>query len=148
MIKSIRTEIIIDAPKETVWGVLTDFTNYPAWNPFIVNIEGELITGSKLTNTMLNGDKRFVFRPKVLKVIPYRYFDWAGSLWVKGIFDGHHYFEIEELTPAQVKLSHGEYFSGIFSTYILKKIGDDTLDNFIKMNQAIKKLAESIQIII
>lgn len=142
MSKHIRTEIIINAPKEKVWDILTDFASYGAWNPFIVSIKGELQEGGRLTNTMLNGGKKYVFKPKVLEVVPYKYFDWLGSLVVKGIFDGHHFFEIEELSATQVKLSQGENFSGLLSSTILKKIGEDTRNNFIKMNQAIKQRAE------
>ena len=35
--KEIKTEII-DTKPEKVWEVLTDFENYPTWNPFIQNI--------------------------------------------------------------------------------------------------------------
>jgi hypothetical protein len=142
MNKNITTEIIINASKEKVWHTLTNFSNYPNWNPFIVSIKGELAKGKKLTNTLMNGEKAFVIKPVVLSVVPNQYFDWLGSILIKGIFDGHHYFEIDELSPTQVKLTHGEHFSGILSTYILKKIGNDTRNNFIKMNQAIKTTVE------
>ena len=29
----------IDAPIDTVWGLLTDVTNYDAWNPFVVHVQ-------------------------------------------------------------------------------------------------------------
>jgi hypothetical protein len=142
MSKSIVTEIIINAPKERVWQVLTNFKAYGTWNPFIKSIEGELRVGARLTNTMWNAGKAFVFKPLVLTVRPNAYFDWLGSLWFKGIFDGHHYFEIEQLSAGQVKLTQGENFSGLLSGPILKKIGADTRNNFIKMNNALKLLAE------
>ena len=142
MSNSIRTEIIINASREKVWSVLTNFSAYPTWNPFITSIKGELKVGGRLENTMMNNGKKFVFKPKVLSVVPGKYFDWLGSLVVKGIFDGHHFFEIEEAGPSQVKLSQGENFGGLLSGYILKKVGADTRNNFIKMNQAIKTLAE------
>jgi hypothetical protein len=142
MNKSITTEIIINASKEQVWHLLTDFSKYPYWNPFIISIKGKLETGKKLTNTLMNGKKPMVFKPVVLSVVRYQYFDWLGSLFIRGIFDGHHYFEIDELSASQVKLTQGEHFSGILSTYILKKIGNDTRNNFISMNQAIKAIAE------
>jgi hypothetical protein len=143
MNKSIKTEVIINASKERVWQILTDFKSYPRWNPFITRVEGQLVKGKTLTNTMVNGSKKFQFKPKVLSVVPFRYFDWLGSLFIKGLFDGHHYFEIEELAPNQVKLSHGEHFSGLFSASILKKIAEDTRNNFIRMNSAIKQQAEA-----
>ncbi|HRF20156.1 MAG TPA: SRPBCC family protein, partial [Chitinophagaceae bacterium] len=57
MNKQIITEIIINSSKEKVWQVLTDFSSYHVWNPFIISIEGELKKGSKLKNTLRNGDK-------------------------------------------------------------------------------------------
>jgi uncharacterized protein YndB with AHSA1/START domain len=46
MNKSIKTEIVINASKEKVWHVLTDFKRYPQWNPFITSVEGELVKGN------------------------------------------------------------------------------------------------------
>jgi hypothetical protein len=146
MNKSIKTEIIIDASSETVWNVLTDFENFPAWNPFIVRIEGQLQQGARLRNTLKSGSKTFVFKPVVLEVKPLHSFSWLGSLVVKGLFDGRHYFKIDELGPKQVKLTHGEEFSGLLSSAFLKKIGDDTRNNFVKMNQALKMRAEAMTI--
>ena len=40
MPRSIRTEIVIQAPAEAVWAVLTDFPSHPAWDPFLTRIEG------------------------------------------------------------------------------------------------------------
>ena len=85
MNKRIKTEIIINASKEKIWSTLTDFHNYPDWNPFIVSIAGELQKGKRLKNTLLNGRKKYVFKPTVLSVVPYQYFDWLGKLFVKGV---------------------------------------------------------------
>lgn len=142
MSKQIRTEIVINATAEKVWQVLTDFEAYPSWNPFIISIVGSTAVGGRLTNTMLNGGKKFVFRPVVTRCEPGRHFAWLGSLFFKGLFDGHHYFEIQQLSGSQVMLVQGENFSGVFSGWLLKKIGADTRLNFIKMNEALKALAE------
>ncbi|MBS9522677.1 SRPBCC domain-containing protein [Litoribacter alkaliphilus] len=141
---TIRTEILINASKEKVWDVLTNFEGYSIWNPFIIESHGKPIEGSYLTNTMVSGDGTMTFKPKILKMEKYRYFDWMGKLIFKGLFDGHHYFEIVELGANQVKVVHGENFSGLLAGLILKKIGNDTRDNFIKMNLALKAEAESL----
>ena len=144
MNKRINTEIIINASAERVWKVLTDFSSYPRWNPFITSIEGQLRQGNRLTNTLKNGDKQFVFKPRVLEVTEQVSFSWLGSLFMKGLFDGTHYFRLEKTGANQVKLTHGEIFSGILSSSILKKIGSDTRDNFVRMNRALKQEAERI----
>jgi len=140
--QKIRTEIVINATAATVWNILTAFDQYAAWNPFITEISGTLKTGGRLRNTMINNGKKYVFSPKVLRVEPERYFDWKGSLIIPGLFDGHHYFEIEAINDRQVKLSQGENFSGILSGMLLKQIGAATRENFVKMNMAVKQLAE------
>ncbi len=33
--KSLETDIIINAPIDPVWNILVDFDSYPEWNPFI-----------------------------------------------------------------------------------------------------------------
>ncbi len=108
--KHIRTEIIINASPERVWQVLTDFNRYAEWNPFITDIQGSPVKGSRLQNTMLNGGKTYVFNPIVTQCEPHKYFAWLGSLFVKGIFDGNHFFEIVPTGDKQVKLIQGEDF--------------------------------------
>ncbi|MEO6812294.1 MAG: SRPBCC domain-containing protein [Ginsengibacter sp.] len=142
MNKNISTEILINASKEKVWNILTDFGNYKYWNPFMINSSGQAVVGTKLVNTMKNKDKQMKFKPTILSVKQYEYFDWLGSLYFKGLFDGHHFFKLEDWGNGQMKLIQGEYFSGILSGMILKSIGEDTKNNFVKMNNALKEYAE------
>ncbi len=137
----LKTEIILNAPKETVWNTLTAFDQYEKWNPFIVSSKGKAVLGTKLTNKMLNNGKANVFKPVVTKVEPNREFEWLGS-GLLGMFKGRHYFILEELGNEQTKLIHGEKFSGLLSGIILKMIGDETLQNFQKMNKALKEVVE------
>lgn len=136
--KSITTEIIIHAPAKLVWSVITGLSEYGSWNPFLVRAEGEIRAGAILKTTMRNENSTITFRPVVQQVKPPYYFDWIGHLFIPGIFDGHHYFRIEPLSNDQVKLVHGENFGGLLSTFIFRKIGSGTWNNFIRMNQAIK----------
>ncbi|MBN8680133.1 MAG: SRPBCC domain-containing protein [Chitinophagales bacterium] len=138
----IRTEIVIQASKEKVWSILTNLGAYPEWNPFIVSSKGSIEKGARIENTLRTGDKTMTFKPVILEVRQGQYFEWLGSLWFKGLFDGQHYFEIQELGPNQVNLVHGETFSGILSGMIFRSIGEDTRNNFVKMNQALKARAE------
>lgn len=126
MNKNISTEILIKATKEKVWTILTDFDNYKSWNPFMINSSGQAVVGTKLVNTMKNKDSQMKFKPTILTVKQYEYFDWLGSLFFKGLFDGHHFFKIDDLGNGQIKLTQGENFSGILSGIIFKSIGEDT----------------------
>ncbi len=141
---SIVTEIVIDAPAEKVWEILTNLNAFQSWNPFIVKSVGEVKPKARLVNTMQTEKNTMTFKPVVQQVIPNEYFDWIGSLLIPGIFDGHHYFRIEPIDQKQVKFIQGENFSGILSSIIFRKVGDDTRMGFIKMNQALKQQAERI----
>ncbi|WP_020538229.1 SRPBCC domain-containing protein [Lewinella cohaerens] len=50
--KSIQTEIKINATLYEVWLALTQFHAYELWNPFIVDIRGEVGLGNKLKLTL------------------------------------------------------------------------------------------------
>jgi hypothetical protein len=141
---SIVTEIIIGASAEKVWGILTNLNAFQEWNPFMIKSKGEVKPKARLVNTMQIEKTTMTFKPVVQQVIPNAYFDWVGHLLMPGIFDGHHYFRIESIHDQQVKLVHGENFSGILSSIIFRKIGNDTRLGFIKMNQALKQQAERI----
>lgn len=139
--KELRTEIILNAPQAQIWQVLTDFQNYPTWNPFIVSIEGKPVLHSRLKNTLMSKGKPMVFTPIVTRVEENHAFEWLGSGFL-GTFKGRHYFILEEVGKGQTKLIHGEKFSGLLSGPILKMIGDDTLLNFQRMNKALKERVE------
>jgi hypothetical protein len=140
--KNIETEIIINADKETVWNTLTAFDKYQDWNPFISQSSGKAIKGQKITNVMKQGEKTFTFKPTILHAEKNKNLEWMGHLFIPGLFDGRHYFRIEELSPGKVKLVQGEHFKGLFSGMILKKIKEQTTQGFIAMNEALKKECE------
>lgn len=142
MAHSIRTEIIIRASATKVWNILCDFSAYPDWNPFLKSIEGSMETGSRLRCHIQNGRNTFVFRPRVTDCRSERRFEWLGHLWFQGLFDGRHYFEIEVLNEQQIRFIQGESFSGVLAGALLRKMGTDTRNGFIAMNQALKQRAE------
>ena len=140
--KSIQTEIIINASSARVWQVLIDFDKHSTWNPFIVNISGKPQVGETLRVELKNGKGTSVFTPKVLVAEPNKTFEWLGKLPL-GMFSGQHFFNIEEISATQVKLIHGENFSGWLAGLLLSQIGEQTQQSFIAMNKALKQVAES-----
>ena len=141
--KRIQTDIIIEAPVKVVWEVFTDKESYPEWNPFIKSIKGEMKVGEILTNTLIQANgKSIQFTPRVLLAEEEKEFRWLVYLWMKGIFDGEHYFKFEAVSAHQTRLIHGENFTGFLSGLLMKMIGEDTEKGFIAMNEALKKQAE------
>lgn len=144
MARELRTEIVIDAEADRIWDLLTDFEAMPEWNPFITEISGELATGERIrVHLKPPAGRGMTFKPKLVRVEPGRELRWLGHLGVPGLFDGEHIFEIEGLPEGGTRFVQREEFRGAFSGLILRSIGDDTLDGFTAMNQALKERAEA-----
>lgn len=140
--KSIRTEITVNAPAQVVWNLLTDFDRYKTWNPFM-QISGTAKQGNRLKITIfLEGQKPQAFQPVILECIPGKSFRWLGSLFIKGLFDGEHFFQLEPVSENKTRFIHGENFSGLLSGLILKLIREKTTAGFEKMNKGLKQEAE------
>jgi len=141
-LKQIETEILIDANPKRVWQVLTDFDNHPKWNPFIKSISGEKEVGKKLTVKIQPPEgKGMTFNPRVLSFAKNEELRWIGKLFVKGIFDGEHYFKLIENGKKQTKFVHGEKFSGILVP-LMTKVLENTKQGFKLMNEALKSECE------
>src|SRR5215510_3542229 len=76
---TISTTVEIDAPKQLVSDVLTDFSAYHEWNPYM-QIEGTPQVGTKLTVHMGAGGRRgMVFKPAVLAATPDEELRWLDK---------------------------------------------------------------------
>ena len=141
--KNIRTEITIKTSIERAWQVLTVFDAYEDWNPF-VHIKGKPGLGEKIENTMFMDEqgKPQVFRPTITRWEINKGFTWLGHLFIPGIFDGEHFFELEQIEGQHIKLIHGENFSGLLSGILMRLIGTKTKLGFERMNSALKNRLE------
>ena len=140
---SITTEILINATPATVWNILTDFSAYPAWNPFILKIEGRPETGTRLKALIRpEGATGMTFTPLVLEATPEREFRWRGQLGIPGLMDGEHRFHIEPRPEGGVRFLHEENFTGILVPLFMGMMKTGSLAGFNAMNRAIKERAE------
>src|SRR5579871_3857692 len=96
--KQLKTQIEINATPLKVWTVLTDFANYKNWNPFISELSGSVAVDNQI-KVMLKpeGSKGMQFKPTVTSYEVAKRFSWKGKLWIGGIFDGEHIFELEPM---------------------------------------------------
>lgn len=143
--KIINTAITINARPEKVWAILTDFENYPNWNPFIKDITGEPKVGSKITVIITPPQgSTMTFKPTVLAFEQNKEFRWIGRLLFKGIFDGEHKFELTDNGNGTTTLNHSETFKGLLVGFFEKQLELNTKKGFEMMNESLKKKAEVI----
>ena len=146
MAKNIITEIPIQAKPEKVWAILTDFGNYPQWNPFIPSIKGEVKPGNRIEIRIEppNG-KGMTFTPTVLAKVENKELRWLGKLFFSGLFDGEHKFELVDNGNGTVKFIQSEKFTGVFvGLFIFLDFfnPEKTQKGFIEMNEKLKALSE------
>jgi hypothetical protein len=134
--KLIETRIEANASPEEVWAVLMDFHSYPSWNPMVISIEGEAKLGQRLQTTiaMKNG-RRMKFNPTVVEYERGRRFGWLGKLWMRGLFDGLHRFEVEP-GDRSTTFVHSEEFRGVLPP-LLGRLLKDTHESVEAMNEAL-----------
>jgi hypothetical protein len=140
---SLHSQVVIHAPPERVWQVLTDLEAYAEWNPFFVNADGELIVGESLELTMQPvGKDQQSFSPELLTLTPGRKLVWRGRLWIPWLFDGTHSFSIERIGAGSVRFTQHEDFAGIFVPFV----GFEPYrQGWELMNAALKRRAEAGQ---
>lgn len=144
MAKEIKTETSIQASAERVWEVLTDFKNYPHWNPFIKSISGEAIVGSRIkVHIVPPGKNGMKISPRVLAFEKPKEFRWKGHLLFPGLFDGEHIFEVVGHKNETCTLIHREKFNGILIPLFAKMLDVNTLNGFKLMNQKLKEVSEA-----
>ncbi len=139
----IRTELEIDAPVSSVWRILTDFAQYPDWNPFITAISGPLVEDSKLrVHLSLPEGRDLRFQPRLLRCRELKELRWRGHLLFPGLFDGEHFFRMEEIAARRTRFVQGEIFAGILLRFAGTSI-TRAARGFVYMNQALKRRAET-----
>jgi hypothetical protein len=143
MAYDIETEIGIAAPPTAVWAILADFPRYPEWNPFILEVEGDVRLGAAV-------HYRFEF-PRgfriwavahILAFEPGRELVWTSHAFSDTIFRGDHHFRLEPIKEGSV-FHHGEHFTGVLvplATPILRLNGPKIYGS---LNQALKRRVEA-----
>ena len=139
--KHVYTEIEIDASPETVWAVLADNANYPAWNPYHVQVTGQMAIGQPLVVQIHkpNGEETAV-KPHLLRLEPNRELTWGGG--IRGLFYGEHVFLLEEIGNGRTHLIHKEDFTGLAVQFVPLEAIDE---GYALMNEALKQYVEANQ---
>ncbi|MBK9737466.1 MAG: SRPBCC domain-containing protein [Saprospiraceae bacterium] len=143
MSKEIRAEIVVNATPEKIWSILTNFDNYPNWNPFIKSIKGDVKIGNKITARIEPPEASgMTFKPKVLTFETNKEFSWLGHLLFKGLFDGAHKFELNDNGNGTTTFIQSEKFDGILLPLFKNMLENNTKRGFEAMNKKLKELAE------
>jgi len=143
----IRTEIAINASPSRVWEVLTDFSHYPAWNPFILELKGVARQGASIRYRFeFPRGIRIWTAAQILRFEQERELRWAAHFLSPALFNGDHYFVIEPATSpgTGVMFYHGEIFTGLLLPLAWPILRIYGLRIYQSLNLALKQRVESL----
>jgi hypothetical protein len=140
--KTLQTEIQIQASPEKVWKILTDFAKYPEWNPFITRAVGRDEVGSAVDISVPSGSKVLKLHCIVIKAEPKQVLCWKYHVGLPFLFRGEHSFTIEPMGSNYVRFVDQEIFNGLFVPMQAQDIDTNSRHGFEAMDQALKMRAE------
>lgn len=141
--RRIQDEILIDAPIQDVWEVLTDFPAHAQWNPFLRFDRAGLEVGARLrVRVSPPGAKARTFTPELTAYQPPSTYEWVGRVGLPGILDARHRFRLTETTTHQTRLHQEEVFTGVLAPFFPDLLAR-TESGFRAMHTALKTRVES-----
>ncbi|HEX7223641.1 MAG TPA: SRPBCC domain-containing protein [Candidatus Limnocylindrales bacterium] len=101
----------IGAPPETVWAILADGRNYPAWESGVLSVDGTIAKGEIITVVSTAAPKRR-FPVTVTEFDPPRAMTWSGGL-PYGLFTGVRTFRLTPAPDGGTRFDLREEYSGM-----------------------------------
>lgn len=136
--------VLINAPAETVWEVLTDLAGYPDWNPFTVRAESSLRLGEPVDLYIPRG-KSMMKQSFVLEVFdPPSEIAWRlPKMLHKAIFNAYRTQKVVPVDAGRCTYQTSDTFDGWIAGKLYSSQGDWVRKNFNKLAAALKERAEA-----
>lgn len=139
----VRTEVVIQAPADSVWKVLTDVEAYPEWHPYLRAIEGKWKRGKMLHFTMVPTEKgERKFSAKLLVMDAPREWAWGGSFLF--FLKARHSFVLTPTAEGGTLMVQEERWGGMFGGSYGRKYSEEACRNFEAMNRAVALRIEKL----
>lgn len=145
MEKKVDTQIEINATRDQVWNVLTDFERMPEWSDSFQGIEGEFKEKGKATaifKSPYGKKKNMRFNHTLIEFEEGVSFGWSDP-FLMGMKD-HHVYKLEELPNGNTLFIHTDRVKG-GATFLLGGFMAKNMKSlYLKFNQDLKKRVESL----
>jgi hypothetical protein len=136
-------EIEINASKEAVWKIITDFEQYPKWNSVLkMESNDSLLVGNEFDVTINKPDnKQSSFQATMISKEQDKSFAAKQKMLGKWFFQATHYFIIKETDQENVTFIQRWELKGLLASMFRKQIFSE-LEDFKKMNKELKAYVE------
>lgn len=143
--KGWTAEVLIGAPQQLVWEQMTDFKDYPQWNPFVREAHAEFAIGKKIR--FLEDMKQFGqhwLEAKFLLIEPHQRIVWKGHFGAPFLFAVRHSFIFEAVSKHQTRFTQIHENSGWLIPYLAwRGVYCASYQGYLDYNQALKERCES-----
>jgi hypothetical protein len=113
-----RDAVVVEAPRELIWDVLTDFEAYDEWNPYVTRANGIASEGADIELTLDASDAEAEeAAAEVLIVHPRRKLEWRTRVLVPGLLDHEQIFRVLPLGPRRFRLVQEARFEGLLAPF-------------------------------
>jgi hypothetical protein len=113
-----RDAVVVEAPRELIWDVLTDFEAYGEWNPYVTRANGTAAEGAELELTVDAADEEAEdATAEVLIVHPRRKLEWRTRVLAPGLLDHEQIFRVLPLGPRRFRLVQEARFEGLLAPF-------------------------------
>lgn len=138
--QSVHRELVVDARRDDVWRLLTDFARYEDWNPYITHASGRAREGTEVDLHIdpLHSAPHDV-ECDVIDVKWMRKIFWRCRDYAPGLLDREHTFRVLPLGRDRVRLVYDGRWEGIFVPFADL---DDRKSGYRRMADALKRRAE------
>lgn len=134
----------IEASPEQVWTVLTDFSAYPIWNPFIYPVRGTPRPGAVLEITLHPETGLVTYQATVVTAEPNRELSWTGQVLSAGVYAITITFTIAPLQGTGARLEARETGKGLAPVSWL--VGGDIPRGLDQMVKALRNRVELLRV--
>jgi hypothetical protein len=126
-----------------VWRVLTDFSRYPAWNPFVVSVGGAAAPRARLAVCLQPWEGRiWRFRPRIVAFSEERALCWRGSLGLPWLLDRQQCFELQPDGPGRTRFVQRGELRGLLAPLVPGSMMEAAERGLDGMNAGLKDRAE------
>lgn len=139
----VYTDIVINAPAEKVWAVLTDFENMPSWSSTFQGVEGDMAEGAEITSIYkgLFGKEMRIDHPLVT-YIEGEEFSWSSEV-AMGIVDNH-IFRVEKIDENTTKFVQTDQPHGGATRVLGAAVSKMFKSMYETFNEELKERVESL----
>lgn len=133
----------IAAPPELVWQVITDFSAYGEWNPFVTACDTELLEGAPISMTVVLGENIRDQVEFVSQVIPGELFEYRMKP-VGPLLHSYRQHEVMGLGDGNTRYRSTFELNGWISGLVGLSLGSALRDGFQGMTDSLVSRAEGL----